>query len=239
MIFCRHPKIPEFFNPNFKKFLIETVGYSPSDYTPYVQAFIHSSFKNKRKHQNYGHNERLEFLGDQILNTIVGEYLYSQFPHLDEGRLTRIKTRFVSRKTLNKLAHNMNLISFVVGDFRGGEPPEDAKGNTFEALVGAVYLDKGFKKTKQVVIARFFDKHLNLLALISSDEDYKSKLVKWAQKNKKTLSFHAEDISESAKERKYKVTVLMDGEAAGIGFSRNKKEAEQDAALQACSQLYL
>ena len=181
----------------------------------------------------------MEFLGDQILNTIVGEYLYSQFPHLDEGRLTRIKTRFVSRKTLNKLAHNMNLLFFIVGDFRGGEPPEDAKGNTFEALVGAIYLDKGFNKTKQVVIERFFDKHLNMLALVSSDEDYKSRLVKWAQKNKKNLLFEAEDISESAKERSYKVTVWIDGEPVGSGFSRNKKEAEQDAALQVCSQLYL
>ncbi len=133
----------------------------------------------------------------------------------------------------------MNLISFIVGDFRGGEPPEDAKGNTLEALVGAIYLDKGFKKTKEVVINRFFDKHLNLLALISSDEDYKSRLVKWAQKNKKTLLFEAEDISESNKERSYKVTIWMDGEAVGSGFSRNKKEAEQDAALQVCSQLYL
>jgi ribonuclease-3 len=239
LIFFRHPKIPNFFHPDFKKFLKKTIGYSPSDYSLYFQAFTHSSFNNKRKQQSYGHNERLEFLGDQILNTIVGEYLFSQFPHLDEGRLTHIKARFVSRKTLNKLAHNMDLISFIVGDFRGNAAPEDAKGNTLEALVGAIYLDKGFKKTKQVVIERFFDKHLNLLALISSDEDYKSRLVKWAQKNKKTLLFEAEDISESLKERRYKVTVWMDGEAVGSGFSRNKKEAEQDAALQVCSQLYL
>ncbi len=238
MIFFQQPT-PDFLHKDFKKFLSKTLGYSPSEYTLYFQAFIHSSIGNKKKNQPYGHNERLEFLGDLILNAIVGEFLYEKFPHLDEGRLTRMKTRFVSRKTLNKLADKMNIIQFVAGDFRSGSPPEDAKGNTLEALVGAIYLDKGFKKAKKVVIQRFFDRHINLLALLSTDEDYKSRLVKWAQKNKKPLLFEAEDVSESSKERQYKVTVWLDGEAVGAGFSRNKKDAEQEAALQVCDKLYL
>lgn len=215
------------------------LGYRPSNYQPYYQAFLHSSYANSRELWVNRHNERLEFLGDTILDAIVGEFLFEKFPEMDEGSLTRIKTRFVSRKTLNRMAEKLNLVTYVAGDFRSGEIPEDVKGNTFEALVGAIFLDKGYGKTKKIVFERFYDKHVNIFALLNKDDDYKSKLIKWGQKNRKSVRFLAEDSLDAKKNKVYTVNLLIDGEPCGLGVASSKKDAEQIAAKEACERFYI
>lgn len=215
------------------------LGYKPTKYEPYYQAFLHSSYANSKEHLINKHNERLEFLGDVILDAVVGEFLFEKFPHLDEGNLTRLKTRFVSRKTLNQLADKLELVKFVVGDFRNGEIPEDVKGNAFEALIGAIFLDQGYKKTKRIVLKRFFDKHINLFALMNKDDDFKSKLIKWGQKNRRIVRFDALDSIDSKKNKIYSVKVWIDDEECGEGVSNTKKEAEQKAAKEACEKYYI
>lgn len=238
MLFFQAP-LPEYLQKDFKKFLNKLLGYKPTNYLPYYQAFLHSSYANSKEHLVNRHNERLEFLGDVILDAIVGEFLFQKFPELDEGNLTRLKTRFVSRKTLNQLAEKLGLVKFVAGDFRNGETPEDVKGNTFEALVGAIFLDQGYKKTKKIVLDRFFDKNINLLALLSKDDDYKSKLIKWSQKNRHAVRFEAVDSLDGNKFKIYTVKVFINEEFCGHGESSTKKEAEQMAAKEACDKHYI
>lgn len=239
MLFFQQKPVPEYLNKDFKKFVNKLLGFTPTNYQFYFQAFLHSSYANSKEHLAFRHNERLEFLGDLILDAIVGEFLFEKFPDYDEGNLTRLKTRFVSRKTLNQLADKLDLVKFVAGDFRKGEIPEDVKGNTFEALVGAIFLDKGYKKTKKIVITRFFDKHLNLLAILSKDDDFKSKLIKWCQKGKRSIRFEAEDVMDTKNNRAYRVTVWIADEPAGAGVSLNKKSAEQLASKEACEKFYI
>lgn len=238
MLFFQQKPLPDYLDKDFKKFLVKLLGYKPANFEPYYQAFLHSSYANSKQHLAFRHNERLEFLGDLILDAVIGEFLYEKFPNLDEGNLSRLKTRFVSRKTLNQLAEKLNLIDFVAGDFRSGAIPEDVKGNTFEALVGAIFLDIGYKKTRKVVMKNFFDKHLNLFALLNNDDDYKSKLVKWAQKSRKVIRFEAQEIRSEIK-KEYTVVVYLDDEACGKGVSPNKKAAEQLAAQEACERFYI
>ena len=239
MLFFQQKPLPEYLQKDFKKFLTKLLGYNPTNHLPYYQAFLHSSYANSKQHLVNKHNERLEFLGDVILDAIVGEFLFEKFPDLDEGNLTRLKTRFVSRKTLNLLAEKLDLAKFVAGDFRNGEIPEDVRGNTFEALIGAIFLDKGYKKTKKIVLTRFFDKHINLLALLSKDDDFKSKLIKWGQKNRHMVRFDAVDGTDAKKNKTYTVKVWVDDEECGQGFSTTKKAAEQMAAKEACEKFYI
>lgn len=239
MLFFQQSPQPEYLQKDFKKFLTKLLGYKPANYLPYYQAFLHSSYANSKEHLVNRHNERLEFLGDVILDAIVGEFLFEKFPDLDEGNLTRLKTRFVSRKTLNQLSGKLGLVSFVAGDFRNGEIPEDVKGNTFEALVGAIFLDQGYKKTKKIVLNKFFDKNINMFALLNKDDDFKSKLIKWGQKNRRTVRFDAEDSIDAKKNKIYSVKVWIDDEECGQGVSNTKKDAEQMAAKEACEKYYI
>lgn len=239
MLFFQQPPQPDYLPKDFKKSLTKLLGYSPANFQPYYQAFLHSSYANSKEHLANRHNERLEFLGDLILDAVIGEFLFEKFPNLDEGNLTRLKTRFVSRKTLNQLADKLDLVRFVVGDFRNGEIPEDVKGNCFEALIGAIFLDQGYKKTRKIVLKRFFDKHINLFALLNKDDDFKSKLIKWGQKNRRMVRFDAEDSLDAKKNKVYSVVVWVDDEESGRGSSFTKKAAEQQAAKEACDKFYI
>lgn len=240
MIFKRKHKQPDYVHKDFNKSLKLLLGFNPKNPELYYRAFLHSSYANAKEHLYKKHNERLEFLGDLILDAIIGEFLFSSFPDMNEGALTKMKTRFVSRNTLNDLAVRLGLEKMIVGEFKGNLIPEDAKGNAFEALIGAIYLDKGFEITKKTVINKFFDKHLNMIALLSFEDDNKSKLHKWAQKIKKTLRFVDEEVMlEGQTEKTYSIQVFLDDEIIAEGSGKNKKSAEKNAAQDACDKLHL
>lgn len=232
-------KWPDFLPPDFQKRLRKILGYKPRNPELYTRAFLHSSFANNTPELYKNHNERLEFLGDLILDATVGIYLFKKFPHLNEGELTRLKMKFVSRSTLNKLAERMDLHSLVMGSFGPGEIPEDVLGNCMEALIGVIFLDKGFETTQKIVMKRFFDRHLNILSLLNSDEDYKSKILLWAQRHKKKIYFQLLQSSKGRHHELWTVKLLLDGQALATGSGRSRKQAEQEASRQACDQLHL
>jgi len=238
MIFWKK-KWPEFVTPQFKKKLKKILGYKPSNPGLYSRAFLHSSYANNTESYYKNHNERLEFLGDLILDASVGSFLFETFPYISEGELTNYKMKFVNRATLNKLAHRMGLDALIIGKFNYDKIPDDVLGNTLEALIGAIYLDKGFKFTQKIIISRFFDKHINILNLINSEEDYKSKLMLWAQKSKKRVTFkHSRRINKYGEVICF-AELFIDDELFCQGEGGSKKNAEQEASRLTCEKLNL
>lgn len=232
-------KWPDYVNPDFKKKLRQILGFKPGKPELYAKAFLHSSFANNTRDHYKNHNERLEFLGDLILDASIGIFLFKTYPQLTEGELTRQKMKFVSRATLNRLAYRMNLQELVIGNFSHQKMPEDVPGNCLEALIGAIYLDKGFDFTKKIILKRFFDKHLNILSILNTEDDFKTKFLLWTQKSKKKAVFQIKS-SEGRKEGgEFVVELLLDGELVGTGTGKSRKQAEQDAARAACEILHL
>jgi ribonuclease-3 len=232
-------KWPDYVTDDFKKKLRKILGFRPGKPELYARAFLHSSFANNTRDHYKNHNERLEFLGDLILDAAIGTFLFKTYPHYTEGELTRQKMKFVSRATLNKLAYRMNLQELVIGHFSHHRMPEDVPGNCLEALIGAIYLDKGFDFTRKIIIKRFFDKHLNILNILASEDDFKTKFLLWTQKSKKKAVFQLKSGEHRKSQSEYVVELYLDGELVGTGTGKSRKQAEQDAARVACENLHL
>lgn len=203
----------------------------------YKLALQHSSAK-----ADTNSNERLEFLGDAILSLIVGEYLFKKYPLKEEGFLTEMRARIVNRVSLGRLAKKIG-IDMLLHYNRNARQRGGFKfiyGNALEALIGAVYLDKGYKPCQKFVIDQLLHLHIDWDTLIQTDANYKSQLVTWASKNRKSLQF--EIIAEhcTTRSREFTAQVMIEGRVAGQGQGNNKKQAEQQAAqvaLVALSQM--
>ena len=175
---------------HFGSKLNASLGLLPTKATIYQQAFSHSSID----HPKYGNNERLEFLGDSILGNVITEYLYHKLPTKNEGVLTDIRSKMVSRKTLNKLAKKFNIEEFVETNLNG-KIPASILGNTFEALIAAIYLDKGEIFCKKFIIQEIILKHFSLEQLEKEISSYKKHFIHWTQKNSKDFVFKLLDES--------------------------------------------
>jgi ribonuclease-3 len=214
--------------------LKDLTGFSPSNIELYHMAFRHSS----NAEEVYDSNERLEFLGDAILGAVIAIYLFKKFPYKDEGYLTDIRSKMVSRSQLNTIGHKMGIDQFIT--FNSSDPLLNKKslgGNALEALVGAVYLDKGFRQTEQFIIKKIVKPFLDIAEIEISEFNYKSKLLEWAQKSGKTLTFSVKNHSRQRHRSLYKIAALIDGEEFGHGEDINKKNAEKIAARNAFESL--
>ncbi len=218
-------------------YILNTFGYQPEDPVLYKQALRHSSAVKRGAAGAERSNERLEFLGDAVLDLIVAEYLYLQHQDLSEGELTKMKAKVVSRRMLNQIGSSLG-IEDMLEKRLGSQPVHRSMiGNALEALIGAMYLDKGFQFTT--------DKILKLLQAHRVDErvhdttDFKSKLHEWCQKKRKTLSFNVVgEHPEPNHHERYEIVVYVDGNAVGRGLGKSKKVAEQHAARQACKHFF-
>lgn len=213
------------------------LGFWPKNIALYEQAFRHRSVAKEIREGVKDSNERLEFLGDAVLGTIVANYLFSKFPFKDEGFLTELRSRMVSRAYLNKLAIKIGLDKLIQYD-DSNKLYKSICGDTFEALVGAIYLDKGFKFTEKVILQRIVRFHVDIDELESQDLNFKSKLINWAQRNRKSISFDAREETNSDRQRVYYVSVLIDEVSHGEGLGYSKKAAEQAAAEIACNLIF-
>jgi ribonuclease III len=213
------------------------LGFWPKNIALYEQAFRHRSVAKEIRDGVKDSNERLEFLGDAVLGTIVANYLFSKFPFKDEGFLTELRSRMVSRAYLNKLAIKIGLDKLIQYD-DSNKLYKSICGDTFEALVGAIYLDKGFKFTEGIILKRIIRFHVDIDELELQDLNFKSKLINWAQRNRKTISFDAREETNSDRQRVYYVSVLIDEVSQGEGLGYSKKSAEQAAAESACNLLF-
>jgi ribonuclease-3 len=218
----------------FTSRLKDLLGFSTRNLRLYEAAFIHRSASYTLTDGRRINNERLEYLGDAILDAILSDYLFEKFPDAHEGFLTKIRSRIVNRDVLNQLALSMGIDKILVSNIGPGQITRNLFGDALEALIGAVFLDKGFKKTKQLFITKVFQQYLDLEEIISTDTDYKSLIFEWVQKHKTNVAFtYNEEYDFDLKKSVFTSTLKINGEIFGTGQGSSKKEAEQEAAGKA------
>ncbi|HVA99197.1 MAG TPA: ribonuclease III [Bacteroidia bacterium] len=213
------------------------LGFYPDNLAIYQQALRHSSAAKEIKEGVKDSNERLEYLGDAVLSTIVAHYLFQLFPFKDEGFLTKIRSRIVSRTHLNKLAVKMGLNQIITSNLEIHPKNNSINGDAFEALIGAIYLDKGYNFTKKFILQRILRPHVDMDDIENIETDFKSRLIEWAQKEKKEAKFTVVEEKNSANEKEFFVQLLIENEVKGNGKHFSKKRAEQIAAEQACKEI--
>lgn len=214
-------------------------GFTPSNLELYRLATMHSSIAKENGDGFKESNERLEYLGDAILGAAVADYLFKKYPFRSEGFLTEMRSRIVNRETLNLLARKIGVGNIVQYDQKNTHLQQVILGNTLEAIVGAIYLDKGYLRTKKFVIDKLIAPNYDLDELVNSNTNYKSKIIEWAQREGKEVRFEILHVSKNKNQKEFTAQVLVDNEAKGTGYGNNKKKAEQDAALKTCEMLDL
>lgn len=218
----------------FRSALRKILGFSPSRIGIYKMAFTHRSANIELPDGSIINNERLEYLGDAILDAILSEYLYKKFPEASEGELTKLRSRIANRSTLNKLALSMDINNLIISHINNNSSSINIYGDALEALIGALFIDKGYLRTKKFIISYLLTDHVDLNRLIKTETDYKSQVFQWAQKLQKQVSFNYNEDYDSVK-KKYVFTAVLriDNEIFGEGSGSSKKEAEQEASLNA------
>jgi ribonuclease-3 len=211
------------------------LGFVPSDLALYKLAFFHKSTNANAEKINGGasqNNERLEYLGDAVLGTIVAEYLFNKYPNSDEGFLTKMRSKIVKRNSLNKIGDKMGLDTLLL-EYNNTRLSRSMLGNAVEALVGAIYLECGYQATKRYVIKKLLRKYLDIHELETYDDNYKSQLLEWSQKNGKQVAYKVIAKYKFEKRDRFKVAVLLDGNKLAVADDFNKKSAEQMASEKA------
>jgi len=207
------------------------VGFTPVNLSLFKLAFYHKSTAPNKIHAIQS-NERLEYLGDAVLGTIVAEYLFKKYPNKDEGFLTKMRSKIVKRQSLNKVAYKME-IDVILNQFNNTKLSRSMMGNALEALVGAVYLETGYYGTKNFVVSKLLREYLDIHELESFDDNYKSQLLEWCQKNGQSISYKMLAKYKYEKRDRFKVAVLIDGKKLATADDFNKKSAEQTASEKA------
>lgn len=222
----------------FASRLRKITGFRTSNLRIYEVAFIHRSASFSLPDGQRINNERLEFLGDAVLSAILSDYLFEKLPDASEGFMTKIRSRIVNREILNQLAISMGIDKILVSNVNSSHTTRNLYGDALEALIGALFVEKGFKKTKNLFIKRVFNKYLDLEKIIEIDTDYKSLVFEWIQKHKSNLTFaYREDYDFKLKKSVFSATLIINKEEFGTGQGASKKEAEQEAAGKAWAKL--
>ena len=222
----------------FASGLRKIIGFRTNNLRLYEVAFIHRSASFSLPDGQRINNERLEFLGDAVLDAILSDYLFEKFPDANEGFMTKIRSRIVNREILNQLAVSMGIDNILVSNVSTVHPTMNLYGDALEALIGALFVDKGFKKTKNLFIKKVFNRFLDLEKIIETDTDYKSLVFEWIQKHKYNLTFeYTEEYDFKFKKSVFSAILIINKEEYGKGQGASKKEAEQEAAGQAWARL--
>lgn len=219
----------------FNKAIELIIGTKPKNPLIYQLAFRHTSASKESNFKGFREsNERLEFLGDAVLGLIVGEYLFKKYPFKDEGFLTEIRSRIVNRESLNLIGRKLGLENLIESDGNKNFHRTSLLGDAMEALIGAIYLDKGFNFTRKFVVSTLIPNHFNLDEVISTNTNYKSSILTWAQSEGKKVEFVIVEEKGKNHSREFVAQVLVDSEVISQGNGWNKKKAEQDASRRAC-----
>ena len=216
----------------------QILGFYPRDIRIYEQALLHKSSSIKSDKGRLLNNERLEFLGDAVLDTVVADILYHRFEGKREGFLTNTRSKIVSRETLNRVAEEIGLLGLVKFNTRQSAHNNYMGGNAFEALIGAIYLDKGYEVCKQFIENRIIGKYIDVEKISRKEVNFKSKLIEWSQKNRMELSF--ELLKQGYDEFNspiFESEVIIEGIHAGRGKGYSKKESQQVAAQESLNMI--
>lgn len=208
------------------------LDFRPGNFELYKLALRHRSAATEIRDGFRNSNERLEFLGDAILGAVIADLLFKRYPYKDEGFLTKMRAKLVSRAHINQLSQKLGIDRLIEYNSEAGRPSGSMRGDALEALIGAVYIDKGFKRAEKFVFS-LFTLHVDLEEIQHKDSDFKSRLVEWTQKERKKLSFEIASESGKGFNKVYTINVVIDEEVYGTGMGHSKKIAEQAAAEKA------
>jgi len=183
-------------------------------------------------------NERLEYLGDAVLGAIVAEYLYNRFPRKDEGFLTQMRSRIVNRSFLTQLTFKLGLNHFVTSNTNSVNESSHIFGDVFEAFIGAIYLDNGYEGVKNFLVKKVLSHHVDLNEMEKNDNNFKSQLIEWGQKNKREVEFDTRENPDAGNNKLPFISIIrIDGQIVGKGEGYSKKEAQQNSASKALNNL--
>ena len=216
----------------------QMLGFYPDRIDLYHEALTHRSSSVRAGSGKWINNERLEFLGDAILDAIVADILYKKFVHKKEGFLTSTRSRIVQRETLNKIAVEIGIDKIIITSTRNLAHNTNIYGDALEALIGAIYLDQGYRVAKSFVYETLIKEHINIDTVLKSEVDFKSRLIEWGQKHKVDVAF--ELVHSSYDEHNnpiFKSIVLVGGQNLGSGKGYSKKESHQKASKKAIKRL--
>lgn len=231
-----------YFSPNkaYIRKLKNILGFVPGNVKLYQMAFRHKSVAIPIKEGVKNSNERLEFLGDAVLGSVVAELLFKLYPYKDEGFLTELRSKIVSRANLNQLSRKLGFNELIEYDARMIHYPNkqgSLLGDAFEALIGAVYIDKGYRFTREFLLTRIIKPHVDIHLLEITETNFKSRLIEWCQHFGKDVQFVQVENPPGESSKLFTVEVMVDGESCGVGKDFNKKSAEKLAAEKACENL--
>lgn len=220
-------------NGNFFMQLTKILGFKPKKIKFYKTAFTHRSMNLKDSKGNAINYERLEFLGDAMLGSVIASHLYIEVPSGDEGYLTKMRSKIVSREHLNELGKELNLIDLVESKIPSGQFGDNIHGNLFEALVGAIFLDKGYKYCEKFIFKRVIIPYVDIQKLEGKVISYKSLLIEWCQKEKKTFGYNVYEDTGNDDVRHFSVKLSIDNKVVAKARATSKKKAEEKASKRA------
>ena len=213
--------------------LTKILGFKPKQIKFYQKAFTHRSMNIKDSKGNAINYERLEFLGDAMLSSVIASHLYLEAPSGDEGYLTKMRSKIVSREHLNELGRDLKLINLVQSKIPAGQFGDNIHGNLFEALVGAIFLDKGYKYCEKFIYKRIIIPYVDIETLEGKVISYKSLLIEWCQKEKKTFGYNVYEDTGNDEVRHFSVKLSIDDKVVAKARATSKKKAEEKASKRA------
>jgi len=217
------------------KALFNILGVKTKNIYIYELAFRHKSVSAYAKRGHHDSYERLEFLGDAVLGLIIADYLFKKFPFKTEGFLADLRSKIVCGKNLSRISQKLGFDNFIV--VQQSMNTSSVTDDVFEAILGALYIDKGYEYTKKLVLDRIINIHIDIEQLLETETNFKSRLIEWAQKEKNDTQFHLKDTKIVQSKKQYYVTVEVDGVFIAEAVHQSIKEAEQLAAEKAIEKL--
>ena len=213
--------------------LTEILGFKPREIRYYKKAFTHRSMNRKDARGNALNYERLEFLGDAMLSAIISHFLFNEVPSGDEGYLTKMRSKVVSREHLNELGKDLRLLDYVESKINKDNFGENIHGNVFEALVGAIYLDRGYEFCQRFIQVRVIDPYVDIEQLEGKIISYKSLIIEYCQKEKKSFYFDVFEDDGNDEQKHFGVKLYINDKLVAKGRATSKKKAEESAAKRA------
>ncbi|MDR1975115.1 MAG: ribonuclease III [Bacteroidales bacterium] len=221
-------------NSELRTSIKRILGFRPGNIRIYHQAFLHRSAGETNTVGFKLNNERLEYLGDSIISAVVATYLFKRYPKKDEGFLTEMRSKIVSRESLNKVGQKMRLNELVITSSQAREQFKSINGDAVEALFGAIFLDKGYRFTEKIIIKHILSHYIDIDEVEHREWNFKGKLIDWGQQQKKSVSFRTVAvIPQQGYKRLYKVEAVIGNKHAFVGENFSIKSAEQSAAEKA------
>lgn len=218
---------------NFFMALSEILGFKPQNINYYKKAFTHRSLNRKDEEGNALNFERMEFLGDAMLSAVIASHLFKEVPGGNEGYLTKMRSKIVSRKHLNELGKDLGLLQFIQTNIPSDQFGMNIHGNLFEALIGAIYLDRGYRYCKRFIYERVIDPYVDIEQLEGTVISYKGLLIEWCQKEKKTFHFEVYEDTGIDEMKHFAVKLRIDERVVAKARATSKKKAEEKASKRA------